>query len=127
MHQGPPLVPLTASQVVAPPSSPEMEAKWGIRVTQIGVTADGGMLDFRYIVIDPDKAQAIAELQNVPILIDEQTGTEINSAALMIHRTSLQAGATYFFLYRNTNGAVQRGHTVTVKLGDVKLERVVAQ
>ena len=34
----------------------ELEERYGIRITLIGITAGGGMIDFRYKVIDADKA-----------------------------------------------------------------------
>jgi hypothetical protein len=110
------------------PTSPEIEQKWGIRITQVGVTADGGMVDFRYIVLDPTKAHAmIADVERLPVLITEDSKTLVNSAALMDPKHDLTAGRTYFLLYRNTHGAIQSGTPVTVKIGDLLLEHVIAK
>lgn len=110
------------------PISAEIEARWGVRVSQIGVTADGGMVDFRYIVLDPDKALALIDnVKNVPVLLAENTGTSVNSAALMPAKHNLNPGQTYFFLYRNTQGAIKAGTPVTVKFGDLALEHVIAK
>ncbi len=118
----------TVSPSGAIPINPAIEAKWGVRVTQIGVTADGGMVDFRYLVLDPDKALALVDnLKNVPVLLAENSGTSVNSAALMPAKHNLNPGQTYFFLYRNTNGAIKPGTPVTVKFGDLNLEHVVAR
>jgi hypothetical protein len=120
--------PRAASDPAVPPRSPEIELRWGIRITQVGVTADGGMVDFRYQVIDPDKALAMnQDLNNIPVLTDEASGTLINSAALMAPKHDLRPGQTYFLLYRNTDGAIKRGNPVTVKVGDLLLEHLVAR
>ena len=74
----------SANNIVSIPTNPEIETMWGVRITQIGVTADGGLVDFRYQVLDPDKAGAMSEdLSSVPVLTDERSGTLVNSAALM--------------------------------------------
>ena len=110
------------------PISPAIEAQWGIRVTQIGVTADGGMIDFRYIVLDPDKALAMQQdVNKLPVMIAEDSGTLVNSTALMTAKHTLNPGGTYFLLYRNTKGAIKPGTSVTIKLGDLMLEHVVAK
>ncbi len=114
---------------VAVPVNPQIEEKWGIRVSQIGVTADGGMVDFRFVVTDPDKAlELMSKADNLPILATEDNKTYINSAALMSPRHALNPGTTYFMLYRNTKGAVKPGTAVTVLFPDeLKLEHVVAR
>ena len=112
----------------AMPINPQIEAQWGIRVTQIGVTADGGMVDFRYIVLDPDKALAMQQdVNKLPVMIAEDSGTLVNSTALMTAKHTLSPGGTYFLLYRNTKGAIKPGTPVTVKFGDLTLEHVVAK
>jgi hypothetical protein len=112
----------------AVPISPQIEQTWGIRVTQLGVTADGGMVDFRYIVLDPTKAHAmLANVDRLPVLIAEDSQTLVNSAARMDTKHDLTAGRTYFLLYRNTHGAIQPGTAVTVKLGELQLAHVIAR
>ena len=110
------------------PINSEIEARWGIRITQIGVTADGGMVDFRYIVLDPDKALAmLQDLKNLPTLTAEDSGMVVSSAALMAPKHNLTAGRTYFLLYRNTRGAIKPGGAVSVVFDDLRLEHVVAK
>jgi hypothetical protein len=110
------------------PFNPAIEQQWGVRVTQIGVTADGGMVDFRYVVLDPDKALAMQQdVNKLPVLVAEDSGTLVNSASLMGAKHTLNPGETYFLLYRNTKGAIKSGTPVTVKFGDLTLEHVVAK
>src|SRR6476659_2303428 len=75
------------------PSNPQIEQQWGVRVTQIGVTADGGMVDFRYIGIDPDEALAMQQdVNKLPVLLAEDSGTLVNSASLMGVKHTLRPG-----------------------------------
>jgi hypothetical protein len=117
-----------APRSTAMPINPAIEDKWGVRVTQIGVTADGGLVDFRYLVLDPDKALAmLQDVNNLPVLVAEDGGQLVNSAAMMAQKHNLNPGSTYFLLYRNTQGAIKPGGAVTVKFGDLQLEHVVAK
>ena len=110
------------------PTNPAIEDRWGIRVSQIGVTADGGLVDFRFVVIDPDKAVAMMQdVNNWPVMIAEDSGTTVNSAGVMAAKHSLASGRQYYLLYRNTRGAIKPGGLVTVKFGDLTLEHVTAK
>jgi len=93
----------------------------GVQVTQVMVTADGGLIDLRYEVIDPDKAVFLFDdLTVVPRLIAKD-GTEIALMSLP-HRHSVEAGLAYFILYRNVEGAVEAGDEVTVVVDGIQLE-----
>jgi hypothetical protein len=106
-----------------------MAANYGIEVTLVGTSAAGGLIDFRYQVVDPDKANPIIhDTELLPKLIVEDTGETLSLASLPhSHGTELELGGTYFFLMANANNAVHRGSLVTVVIGDVRLEHIVAQ
>jgi hypothetical protein len=91
--------------------------KLGIRITQVAVTADGGLIDLRYQVIDPDKAIFLfQDLTVVPKMIAKD-GTTIELASVP-HRHDVTAGLTYFILYRNVENSIQPGSNVTISVGD---------
>ncbi len=115
-------------QLAPVPTSSAIEDKWGIRISQIAVTADGGMVDFRFVILDPAKAFGMmSDTSTMPILATEDSKVYINSAAMMPPRHSLTAGTTYFLLYRNTKGAIKPNTPVTVLFNDeLKLEHVTA-
>ena len=109
------------------PINPAIEARWGVRLTHVGVTADGGLIDVRLLIIDAERALTLLQTaDNLPILIAEDSGTRIVSVALMPPRHDLVAGRTSFLLYRDTGGAVRHGTSVTVRFGDLVLEHVTA-
>ena len=110
------------------PASPAIEQRYGVRINMVGVTADGGLLDLRFTVLDSDKAMAMhQDLSIQPYIIDELTGAKIDSSPTMSHKHQLNVGLTYFELYRNPKGVVQPGRLVTVVVGDERLEHLVAQ
>jgi hypothetical protein len=117
-----------APEQVPVPLNPAVEAKWGLRVSQVAVTADGGLVDFRFVVLDPDKvAELMSSVDNLPVLLPSGTSTVVNSASQMGVPHTLIAGQTYFLLYRNADGAITRGATLAIQFGDLKIENVVAR
>jgi hypothetical protein len=113
----------------AMPTNPAIEARWGVRVTQIGMTADGGMVDFRFVVLNPDPAlNMMLDVNKLPVLVAEDNGTVLNSTAQMGDDHYLNVGQTYFLLFRNSGGAVQSGSYVTVRfVGNLELRHVLVQ
>jgi hypothetical protein len=97
----------------------------GIRVTQVAVTGDGGLLDLRIQIIDPEKAAALHDLTWPPALVDEQSNA-VADELLMGHSHSdpFKAGQTYYFVFQNPGNLVQRGGTVSVLLGHAELAHI---
>ncbi len=110
-------------------STDEMAARYGIDVTLLGVTAAGGLVEFRYQVVDPEKADPVLHDASLhPILIEEDSGeTLVLSSPPHHHATALQLGGTYFFLIANAHNAIRPGAPVTLVIGDVRLEHIIAQ
>ena len=117
-----------AREVAAQSSSAAVavEERFGIRVVLIEVTAGGGMIDFRYLVVDPDKAVHLREPENLPFLIAEDSGITIRVSALS-DESDLEMERTYYLLYPNVRNAIKPGTKVTVVIGDLRLEHLTAQ
>jgi hypothetical protein len=100
----------------------------GIRVVQVAVTGDGGLLDLRIQVVDPDKAAAVHDLTWPPALIDE-TSNAVADELLMghSHTAPFKAGQTYYFVFQNPGNLVQRGGTVSVLLGHAELAHIAVR
>ncbi len=110
------------------PLSPAVEAKWGVRVTQVAVTADGGLIELRFIVLDSDKATGMmSSVDNLPVMHPDGSDVVVNSAAQMGEHTILTAGQTYFLLYRDTAGTVKRGTSLSIHFGDLHIDNVTAR
>ena len=75
-----------------------MAARYGIDITLIGVTAAGGLIEFRYQVVDPDKANPIIhDLRLCPKLVVEDTGATLALRSLP-HSIGAVAGAGWDLL-----------------------------
>lgn len=104
-----------------------IEERYGLRITMLGVTAGGGAVDFRFQVVDPDKASVYLHgTEDLPFLIVEGSGARIEAPNHQ-HTTTYQYGIVYYMLYGNPRGVVQPGTRVTVVLGDLRLKHIVAR
>lgn len=111
-----------------PLSAAEIEAQYGIRVTLIGVTAGGGLIDFRYKVLDVDKAAALmADHETMPLLVAEDSEIVLTAPEHMRHDTNYKQDRVYFMLYTNRQNALKPGTPVSLVVGDARLEHLTAQ
>ena len=113
----------TAAEMI---SAAELAEKYGLRVTLVGVTAGGGMVDFRFKVLDAEKADhLLGHHENMPQLIP--VGSKIRLGIPGAHSPNYVDGKVYYMLYGNAGGIVKTGTPVQVAFGDTILEAVVAQ
>lgn len=107
----------------------QFAAYTGVNLTLLGVTAQGGMIEFRYQVVDPDKASLLLHQDDRrPILVAEDSGVTLAMLSRPHnHKADLKAGGTYFFMMANTRNAIHDGTKVTVIVGGIRLEHVVAR
>jgi hypothetical protein len=104
------------------PQSNEIEAEWGVRFTSVTLTADGGLVDLRFVVLDPEKASLLlGDEEEAPRLAVREDGEVVLHPAMILHR-GLQTGHTYVLLYRNTGGVVRVGHDVSILAGDERID-----
>lgn len=101
--------------------------QYGIQVTLVAVTAAGGMVDFRFRVLDAAKAQAaFDDHANMPVL--RVAGSDVQLAmAGQSHSMVFQPNKVYYLLYGNAGGAVRPGSLVTVRMGGLQLEPIAAR
>ena len=106
----------------------QMAATYGIDVDLVAVTAAGGLVEFRYQVVDPDKAdQMIHDPDLLPTIVVESSGATLVVATPHHHGTQLQLGGTYFFLLANAQNSIRKGSLLTLVIGDDRVEHIVAQ
>lgn len=100
-----------------------LEARWGIRLEGLHLTAAGYMLDFRYTVIDAAKAAPLFERKSKPLLKDEKTGAvmavpEPPKTGALRSANDPKIGRTYFMFFANPARFVQPYSKVTVTIGE---------
>jgi len=111
-------------------SQKSLEERFGISIKLIGVTAAGGMVDFRYKILDKEKAAFLFGPDNDTVkLIADDNGTTLGMPAGhgMNHHGGLKNGVVNFHFFANTDGAVKAGRPVTVVIGSLRLEPITAQ
>jgi hypothetical protein len=115
--------PVSQDKVIA-----AIEDQYGIRITMLAMTAGGGVLDFRFQVVDPEKATNYmqGDYEDLPYLIVEDSGTRINPRP-HTHHVGYDFGRTYYHFYRNPQGVVKTGSEVAIVLGDLRLNHIIVR
>jgi hypothetical protein len=106
-----------------------LAAEYGIKVNLLALVAAGGLVELRYQVVDPDKADPLLHDDDLqPALVVEDSGaTLVLTSAKHHHSTETELGGTYFILFANAHNAIHGGDKVTLVLRDVRLEHLEAQ
>lgn len=109
-------------------SAETFEERFGLAVTLVGVTASGGIVDVRFKVLDADKARStLQDEKNMPVLNVEGSTVTPMMRDTAIQDQDLEVGKAYYILYSNPRGVVKPGTPVSVAVGDLVLEPIIAQ
>ena len=109
-----------------------MKRQWGIEILYVRQTAAGYMLEFRYKVVDAEKAKALFNRQTKPVLIHERTGAQLivptpaKTGALRNSNTPLD-DHIYWMFFANPGRLVQPGERVDIQIGEFLVEKLVVQ
>lgn len=107
--------------------------KLGIEVVAMRLTSAGHMLDFRYRVLDPEKAKPLLDKKINPYLLDQTSGARMmvpdppKIGSLRQTPPVAKAGLVYFAIFANPGKIVKAGNKVTVGYGDYKIENLVVE
>ena len=111
----------------------QIEDQWGVEIQAVRLTAAEYMLDFRYRVLDADKAAPILDRRIKPHAIVERTGVKlqvpISSKLGPLRGTEVhpQAGRNYMTLFANPSRHVKRGDLITIVVGDFSVEHLAVE
>lgn len=109
-----------------------MKREWGIEILFVRQTAAGYMLEFRYKVVDAEKAKALFERQTKPMLTHTETGarlivpTPAKTGALR-NSNPPKDGHTYWMFFANPGQLVKPGQHVSIEIGEFLVENLVVQ
>lgn len=109
-----------------------MKREWGIEIMYVRQTAAGYMLEFRYKVVDAEKAKGLFERQTKPMLTHVETGSKL------VVPTPAKTGAlrnsnppkndhTYWMFFANPGQLVKPGEHVSIEIGEFLAENLVVQ
>ena len=109
-----------------------LEASWGVRVESIRITAAGHMVDFRYRVVDPDKAATLTKRGREAFIMDEATSTKLPVPVTKVGQlrgtgTKPKRDRVYTVMFNTGGGLIQQGSAVTVVIGDFKAEHLIVE
>jgi hypothetical protein len=109
------------------PSSPAIEASYGIRIERVSLIGDGGIVELRYVLLDADKAGVLHATDqdftdDFPHI--HANGVTIDEPTFHHHGGDLVTGRELSILYGNLDGAVHLGDRVTVTIGDERLDDI---
>ena len=109
-----------------------LKRKWGVEVVFVREVAAGYMLEFRYKVLDADKAGPLFKRQTKPMLIHVDSGakfvvpTPAKTGALR-NSNPPKAGQTYWMFFANPNKIVKSGDLVNLQIGEFAVEGIVVR
>ena len=109
-----------------------MEETWGIEILGVRSTAANYMLDFRYRVIDAEKANPLFRRKSRPQLIEQETGAQMGvysspKTGPMRTTNMPKNDRNYFILFANPGKQIKVGNKVTVVIDDFKAENITVQ
>jgi hypothetical protein len=109
-----------------------MKRQWGVEVLFVRQAAAGYMLEFRYRVLDAEKAMPLFDRQSKPLM------THVESGAILIVPTPAKTGAlrnsnlpingkTYWMFFANPGKLVKSGEHVGVEINKFFVDGLVVQ
>ncbi|MGB3210821.1 MAG: hypothetical protein WBB19_08985 [Desulforhopalus sp.] len=109
----------------------ELSDKWGIEVTALRMTAEGHMIDFRYRVLNKEKAAPLHNRQTKPYLVHKESGKTLavpNTAKVGALRNSNmpQENRIYWMFFGNS-GVVKGGDKVSIVIGDFRIDDLIVE
>ena len=109
-----------------------IEERWGIQLLPVRLTAAGNMVDFRYRIIDAEKAQPLLNRkENTTYLLDQASGARlsvpVSSLGALRATTKPIVGRNYFILFENARKVIKPGSKVTVGIGEFRAENVTVE
>lgn len=117
------------TDIISQAQTQDIEQHWGVEPVVLRLVGSDHFIDFRYRVLDPEKAASLLQRQNKPYLIDEATGkvhtvpvTKLGPMRASANRP--KANKNYVVLFGNPDKQIHKGSQVTVVIGDFRAEHM---
>jgi hypothetical protein len=123
--------PLAIAETVTPTPElitlDELENRNGLEVTLLAVTALGGLVDFRFRVLDEQKVNTLlSDENNMPMVMFGLNDEALRDPGGM-HAQTYKEGKVYYFHYPNAGGKVKPGASMYVMFGEVVVGPILVQ
>jgi hypothetical protein len=117
------------------PAVPLVESEFGIRIDGLRLSAAGSMLDFRYRVLDPQKAALILNGKVQPYLLDTTHNAKLGVPDTPVlgrlrqtaRNDNILTDRTYFIMFGNPGKALHSGDKVTLVMDKVRITDLTVQ
>ncbi len=115
--------------------SKTLAEQWGVDGLSIKRTAAGYMLDFRFRVLDAEKALPLFDHRIKPYVVTERTqiklpvpmAAKVGAFRPTNRGKNIKADKTYYMLFANPDGYVRPGQKVSVVIGDFRAEHMTVR
>jgi hypothetical protein len=110
-----------------------LREQWGVEVLGIRLASGDYMMDFRYRVLDVDKALTLFDHQIKPYLIVDRTNiklpvpmaAKVGALRPTNRGKNIKPNKNYFMIFGNPDRHVKAGETVTIVVGDFRIEHLL--
>lgn len=131
-HPKPPVTPAPAPVARSERAEMWYAASYGIDQIHVRPVSSGQSIEFRYRVLDADKAALLTDRNASPSMIDQQTGTKLQVPVVeqigsLRQTTKPQVGKQYFMLFSNPSKLVKAGRRVDLICGSIHLRGLVVE
>jgi hypothetical protein len=106
------------------PTSPAIEHTYGVRFTNVVLTAADGIIELRFQVLDASKAAALHDAGTQPYVTVHGAHLATPAMGGHGHASDTAAGRAGYILLSNTAHAGRAGDEVTVHVGALRLDHV---
>ena len=118
---------------LSPEQVTQLREKWGVEVLGIRLASGDYMMDFRFRVLDVDKAISLFDHQIKPHLIVDRTNIKLPvpmAAKVGAFRPTnrgknIKPDKNYFMIFGNPDRHVKAGETVTIVVGDFRVDHLL--
>ena len=106
--------------------------QWGVQLLSLQLSAAGYMMDFRFRVLDAEKALPLFDHRIKPYVVVERSNARLPvpmAAKIGSFRTTnrggnIKADRNYYMLFANPDRHVKAGDKVSMAIGDFKVDRL---
>jgi hypothetical protein len=106
--------------------------RFGVDHLQVRSTASGASLEFRYRVLDGEKAKILNDKRSTPYMIDWKTGNRLlvptmEKIGTLRQVANPEVGREYWMVFSNPGKLVKPGQRVDVVVGTFKVEGLTVE
>jgi hypothetical protein len=106
--------------------------RFGVDHLRVRSISSGASLEFRYRVVDPDKAQLLTDKRAKPLMIDQATGYKLEVPTMekigeLRQTATPEQGREYWMVFANRGKLVKPGQRVDVLIGSFRAEGLTVE